>query len=41
VVAQREVLAELVADWSPEEPTELAALLTRLANRFADDPLTT
>jgi MFS family permease len=39
VAAQREVLSELLGDWSPEEHTELAALLTRLANQFADDPV--
>jgi len=39
VTAQREVLADMVGDWSPEEHTELATLLTRLANQLVDDPL--
>jgi DNA-binding MarR family transcriptional regulator len=39
VAAQRQVLSDMVGDWSPEEHTELAALLTRLANQFANDPL--
>jgi EmrB/QacA subfamily drug resistance transporter len=38
VVARRDTLAELVADWSPEHHIELAELLNRLARQLVEEP---
>ena len=38
VAVRREMLAELVADWQPDQHADLAALLTRLAGGIASEP---
>jgi DNA-binding IclR family transcriptional regulator len=41
VVARRDSLSELVAEWSPEQHVELAQLLTRLASQLGHAPAPT